>query len=306
MDSIRIYKHINTVNPVMIAGWPGMGSVATGVVSYLRKKLRAVKFAEIGVNHMTVLDSVMVENGLAKLPPPPQNVFYYSEKSNLIIFEGESQAAGTAGVGLVNSVLDLAGQFNTKMICTGAAFPFPISHKDSPQLYGAVNKKELAGVLRKFEITPMDGGHISGLNGLILGFAAGRNIDGICILATMPQYAISLPNPKASYAIIEVLQNMLGFHVDMSELGEHVRDMDEKMAVIEDRVKDVLTVEKDVSMQPEADKKVPEYIVDKIEKLFLDAKGDRTKAIVLKKELDRWDLYHTYEDRFLDLFKDKQ
>lgn len=53
-------------------------------------------------------------------------------------------------------------------------------------------------------------------------------------------------------------------------------------------------------------KKVPGYIVDKIEKLFQDARNDKAKAVVLKNELDRWDLYHTYEDRFLDLFKSKQ
>ena len=33
---------------------------------------------------------------------------------------------------------------------------------------------------------------------------------------------------------------------------------------------------------------------------------DKAKAIVLKRELDRWDLYKLYEDRFLDLFKESQ
>ena len=44
----------------------------------------------------------------------------------------------------------------------------------------------------------------------------------------------------------------------------------------------------------------------KIEKLFRDARVDRSRAIALKRELDRWDLYKMYEDRFLDLFRDKQ
>ena len=46
--------------------------------------------------------------------------------------------------------------------------------------------------------------------------------------------------------------------------------------------------------------------MEKIEKLFREAKTDKAKAILLKKELDRWDLYKLYEDRFLDLFKESQ
>ncbi|MBI4974838.1 MAG: hypothetical protein HZC19_03435 [Candidatus Omnitrophica bacterium] len=46
--------------------------------------------------------------------------------------------------------------------------------------------------------------------------------------------------------------------------------------------------------------------MEKIEKLFLEAKQDKKKASVLKRELDRWDLYKLYEDRFLDLFKENQ
>jgi len=308
MGEIKIYKKIEFINPVMIAGWPGMGSVASGVVSYLIKKLGAVKFAEITIDPLAMLDSVKVEDGLATLPPPPQNAFYYSKKPELIIFEGEVQMTGQEAVALLRKVLGFASQCKVRTIYTGAAFPLPVSHKEEPQVYGAANKKAIVPVFSRFRITPMDGGHISGLNGLILGFAKDSDIDAMCLLATIPQYAISLPNPKASFAIIEVLQKMLGIRIDMLEMKEYIRDMDEKMAMIEDKVKDVLTIDKGEHLTPApANKdKVPAYIVDKIEKLFLDAKNDRAKAIVLKEELDRWDLYYMYEDRFLDLFKGKQ
>lgn len=308
MNEIKIYKDIKFTNPVMIAGWPGMGSVAAGMVSYLIKKLDAVKFAEITVDPLAVLDSVKVEGGIASFPNPPKNAFYYSKKPELIIFEGEVQMAGQAAVALLRKVLGFVSQFNVKTIYTGAAFPLPISHKEEPQMYGAANKKELVTLFPRLRITPMDGGHISGLNGLILGFAKENNIDAVCLLATIPQYAISLPNPKASLAIIEALQKMLGIKIDVLELKEHVRDMDDKMSLIEDKVKDVLTIEKEdrLPVMPVKKDKVPDYIVDKIEKLFTDARNDRAKAIVLKNELDRWDLYYMYEDRFLDLFKGRQ
>ena len=49
----------------------------------------------------------------------------------------------------------------------------------------------------------------------------------------------------------------------------------------------------------------PPDLLQRVEKLFEEASGDREKAVLLKQELDRWGLFHLYEDRFLDLF-DKQ
>ena len=305
MDDIKIYKKIELIDPVMIAGWPGMGNVASGVVDYLCKKLKAVKFAQIETDPILSLDSVAVDKGIAKFPRPPQNIFYYSKNPDIIIFEGESQTSGQAGINLLNKVLDVASTFKTKTIYTGAAFPLPASHKEPPVVYGACNKRSLLYILSKYGIRPMDTGRISGSNGLLLGFALERGMDAICLLSTMPQYAISLPNPKASNAIIEMLQKIVGFKVEMGEMDEYIKDMDEKMALIEDKVKDVLIVENEEHVAaPHMDKTPPPYIMNKIEKLFKDAKLDKAKARFLKLELDRWDLYKTYEDRFLDLFKD--
>lgn len=306
MEQIKYYKDIELRNPVMVAGWPGMGNVALGVVEYLRAKLKPVKVAEIKVDPLLALDSVAVENGVAKLPAPPKNTFYASKNPELLLFEGEAQLQGQSGLVLLDRVLDVAARFKVKMIYTGAAFPMPVSYKEAPAVYGAVNKKSLTGLFSEFGIKPMEGGHISGLNGLLLGFASDRGIEAACLLATMPQYAIGLPNPKASGAILQMLSAIIGFEMRMEELGPYIKDIEEKMAIIEEKVKDVLAIDEGEKKGPTADKKIPESITGKIEKLFHEATLDRSKAIILKKELDRWDLYKLYEDRFLDLFKDKQ
>lgn len=306
MEEIRYLKKIDMVNPVMIAGWPGMGNVAIGVVDYLRRNLAALKFAEIRLDPAHTVDSVIVEDGLAKMPPAPKNVFYYTVKPELIICQAEAQVAGEHGIKLLGKVLDVASGAKAKSIYTGAAFPLPISHKEEPEVYAAVNSRALLPIISAFGIKTMEEGHISGLNGLALGFAKERGIDALCLLATMPQYAISLPNPKATKAIIETLEKILNFKVSLKELDEYIKDMDEKMALIEDKVKDVFTIEKEEPEHLPVEKKVPGYIMEKIERLFREARQDRPKAIILKKELDRWDLYKMYEDRFLDLFKDNQ
>ncbi len=306
MDDFRIIKDVELKNPVMIAGWPGMGSVALGVVSYLRKKLSLGDLAEIQLDPIATIDSVVVENGLAKMPPAPKNSLYYVKNPDMILLEGDIQLSGQSGIALLNKVLDIAVKYKVKTIYTGAAYPLPISHKEDPDIYGAVNSEAIRNILTRCDIKPMEAGHISGLNGLILGLARDRGIDAVCLLATIPQYAIGLPNPKASGAIIESLEKILSFVVSLEELDDYIRDMDEKLAAVEDKVKDVIALDSKELHSPPVDKKVPDYIIDKIENLFLDARTNKAKAVDLKRELDRWDLFHYYEDRFLDLFRDLQ
>jgi proteasome assembly chaperone (PAC2) family protein len=281
-----------------------MGNVALGVVNYLKRALSAEMFAEIVIDQMTVLDSVAVEDGLARIPEPPKNTFYYVKEHNLVIFEGEAQLSGENGIALLEKVLDLASSLGVSRIFTGAAFPMAKGYRDPVEIYSAVNKHLLGHLMRPMGVKPMDSGHISGLNGLLLGFAAKKGIDALCLLATIPQYAISIPNPQASEAIIGILSRTLGFKVDLGELHEYMKEMGEKMALIEDKVRDVFTVEEEKPSSPLPEKKrVPGYALDKIRRLFLEARSDKRKAIDLKQELDRWDLYKHYEDRFLDLFK---
>ena len=306
-ENIRYYKNIDVVNPVMIAAWPGMGNVALGTADYIRRKLKAVRFAEIKNDPLAALDAIEVKGGLSKFPKTPLSTFYYTKDPDMILFEGEVQPAGRSGIDLLNKVLGVAANLKVSRIFTGAAFPMPISHKDASEIYGAANKESLRDYLKDSGISLMEAGHISGLNGLMLGFAAKKGIDAICLLATMPHYAISLPNPKASSAIIETLNRMLNISIDVRELNGYIKDMEDRMAIIEDKVKDVLIIEEEsIESRPRREKKVPGYIMERIEKLFVEAKEDRNKASSLKNELDRWDLYGLYEDRFLDLFKENQ
>ncbi|MFA5256232.1 MAG: PAC2 family protein [Candidatus Omnitrophota bacterium] len=306
-ENIRYYKKIDVVNPIMIAAWPGMGNVALGTADYIRRKLKAVRFAEIRTDPLAALDAVEVKNGLSKIPKTPLSTFYYTRDPDIILFQGEVQPAGRSGIDLLNRVLGVAADLKVSRIFTGAAFPVPISYKDASEVYGAANKESLRDYLKNFGIMLMDRGHISGLNGLLLGFAAKKGIDAICLLATMPHYAISLPNPKASSAIIETLNRMLNISIDVRELSGYIKDMEERMLIIEEKVKDVITIEEEsIELHPRHEKKIPGYIMERIEKLFVEARGDRKKASSLKNELDRWDLYLQYEDRFLDLFKENQ
>lgn len=299
--------------PVLIAGWPGMGQVGLGACDYLRRKLDAVPFAQIDVSAYHQPDSLTVEDGLGRMPDPPKQDLYYSSEPPLFIFEGDTQLAGEPGFRLAAELLDLVHRHGTETVFTGAAYAMPVSFRQRPEIFGAATDEHLKARFAALEVKPLKEGHISGLNGLLLGLAAQRGMPAACLLATMPHYAIEAPNPKASRALIQVFQRILNTSVDMAEIDDAVRQADGMFKDFEAKVNEAIqqlknslgarTEGHEVEGQETEERPEPPDLMERVEKLFEEARGDREKAILLKQELDRWGLFHLYEDRFLDLFE---
>jgi proteasome assembly chaperone (PAC2) family protein len=67
------------------------------------------------------------------------------------------------------------------------------------------------------------------LNGLLLGVAKERNIEGMCLLGEVPMYASRMPNPMAALAVVKVLSKLLEIEVDTVELTRLAEETREKM-----------------------------------------------------------------------------
>lgn len=307
MDSIRMYQGVKVKEPVMLVAWPGMGNAALEAIDYLRKGMEAEPFGELDTRLFSTPEAVVINKGLAHLPRQTKNLFYFTRNPDLIIFESKHQLSGRPALELMTRILDLAQELKVRRIYTGAAFPSAMSYRDPSQVFGVVNNRGLRDFLAGFRVKMLEKGQISGLNGLLLGYAEERRLEAICLLATLPGYAINFPNPRASRAIVKVLGKILNVRVDMGKLNLAVEDMDKKMALIEEKVRELFPgVMKESGLINMEKEKVPDYVMEKIGKLFREAKVDREKAYLLKEELDRWDLYKLYEDKFLDLFKENQ
>jgi predicted ATP-grasp superfamily ATP-dependent carboligase len=298
--------------PVLIAGWPGMGQVGVGAADYMRRRLNAEPYAQIDVTSYVIPDAIAVEAGMGRLPDPPKEDIYYVAEPRLFIFVGDTQLAGEAGLKLAGELLDFAQSHGVGTIYTGAAFAMAVSFRSRPEVFGVANEKTLKAGFPLLGVEPLKEGRISGLNGLLLGLAAKRDIAAACFLATMPQYAIETPNPKASRALVEVFQRVLNTTVDLTEIDSAVRETDKLLRDFEEKVTAAVQQLKE-SMTPGPDRKSgeeteseeqpePHELMAKVETMFDAAQHDRAKALLLKQELDRLGLFHLYEDRFLDLF----
>ena len=219
---IKLYKEPELRNPYMITAWPGMGNVALKAATYLREKLRAEEFGIINPAGFFQSNIVYIRNNLIEPIKLPENKFYYKKnealENDIIFFIGDAQPLSGKEYEFADMVLDVAERFKVKTVYSFAAFAIDIHYKEKPKVWGVATSKELLEMLEKNNVLSMNDGHIGGMNGVILGVAKERGMEGICLLGEMPYYATQIENPRSSQVVLETFAKMIGIKFDMAEL----------------------------------------------------------------------------------------
>lgn len=214
-------------NPTLIAAWPGMGMLARMSADYLIQQLDAKQFAEI----RSPSNDIYFKDGMGKLSQYRHRFYYWhGEQGDLIVCSGEIQPQSLGAIQqLANQVLDVAEEFGAKRVYTFAAVPNP--HDVKPRVFGVVNKPELREFLKENGVQLVSGdGRITGLNGLLIGIAQQREIDGICLLCEI-RY-LDIPQPRSVQTVLNTLTKILGIEIELSELERQAKEMEEKIEKI--------------------------------------------------------------------------
>ena len=210
----------------MLAAWPGVGNVSTIVADYLLKKLPFKQLGEINASYFFDPIGVVVRNNVVESPQFPQSKFYYyktkAEQNDLIIFIGEDQPSSKI-YELASSILDVGLRFQVSKVITCAAALTRIHFTEQSRVWGVATNPKMTELLQEFDLVHHGNLQIAGLNGLLLGVARDRGIDGLCLLGEVPTHASRMENPMAALAIMRVLLRMLNIDVDVTELAEVAR-----------------------------------------------------------------------------------
>lgn len=316
MEGIKMLKRPKLKDPYLIVAWPGMGEVAFKAATYLVDKLPAQEFANILPEDFFYLTASVIKNGILTLPQLPFNKFYYwknkTGKHDLIIFISSAQPDLARADAYCKKIIHLAKNFKVEKIIGLAAMPQPIDHLKAPRVWFSATSKTINEELKKHNFSLLSEGQISGMNGLFLGVAKKEGIESFCLLGEIPLYTIQIENPKASCAVLEALTRILNIPIDFTLLVEQVRSMESEINKLFDYLKLDLQGQPGPIGEEEIERikkflsqltKLPASVKDNIERLFREVQKDISKANELKVELDRWNAYKEYEDRFLDLFK---
>jgi uncharacterized protein len=229
---VRYYSHPKLNEPIMLAVWPGIGNVAVIVASYLRKQLDFKRLAVIEASHFFNPIGVLVRDNIVEEPQFPESKFFYWKNKrsgrDLILFIGDDQPV-TLGYELANTVLDVGEKFQAKRFFTCAAALTHIHHTEQPRMWGVGTNRSLVKELRQYDLIQGSNLQIAGLNGLLLGVAKERKLEGICLLGEVPMYATKVPNPMASLSILQALKIILDIELDLSEMEQIANESKEKM-----------------------------------------------------------------------------
>ncbi len=234
MKNVILHRSPRVKKPVMLAVWPGVSDVALEVGNYLLDRLDATEFAEIEpLNFFTPL-GITVHDNVLQAPVFPENKFYLIKrpeaKNDLIIFYAEAQPDQNH-YDLAKVVLDVAERFRVKRIYTCAAAMVQHNVEKSRVLAAATDAKLIEEV-KKYDVSLVGEFQIRGLNGILLGAARERGIEGICVLGETAQYAAELPNPIAASAILKTLTKIFNLEIDLSEIEREARQMAEEIKTL--------------------------------------------------------------------------
>lgn len=216
---IKELAQIESNNPVLIEGLPGLGLVGKIAIRYLIKNLKACKFAYLYSPHFPYFVLVNRKGNVRLL----RGTFYFwkNEKgpNDLILFTGDSQSQTIEGqYEIADRMLDFSKKHNVKTIATIGGYR--METKDKPKVIVAATSQDILAKAQNAGATiSLSGSPIVGTAGLILGLAHFKKIEALCLLGETRGY---LPDPLAARSVLEVLKSTFNFDIDLAGLNEDI------------------------------------------------------------------------------------
>jgi hypothetical protein len=325
MDALVMIKKPRLKKPYLIVAWPGMGEVAFKAAEYLIGELKAQEFARILPDEFFYQTGSVISAGILAVPLLPQGKFYYWKnpavkgaacgKNDLIIFLSNAQPDLSKADNYAKIIIGLAKEMGVELIVSFASMPQATDHTQDSGVWFAATDQKTKENLKKYNFADLVDGQISGMNGLFLGMAKKMKLRGFCLLGEIPLYTIQIENPKASAAVLTALGKILNMQINVAPLKERGQAMENEINKLLEYLKlgsagasapigeeEVELIKKTLSQLTH----LPVSVKENIEKLFSESQLDISKATELKVQLDKWNVYKEYEDRFLDLFRKNQ
>jgi uncharacterized protein (TIGR00162 family) len=218
-------------DPVFIEGLPGVGHVGKLAAEHLVEELESDLLRRVYSTHFP--PQVSVEDGLTQLACAEIHAVYAGE-TEMLVLTGDHQAQNTEGhYGLTDTLLDIAQEFGASPVYALGGVPTGelIEEYD---VIGATTTEAQRETLREFGVNFRDNepaGGIVGISGLLLGLGKRRDVSAACIMGETSGYLV---DPKSAQAVLEVLEEAIGFEVDFESLESRADEMEDVVRKIQE------------------------------------------------------------------------
>jgi uncharacterized protein (TIGR00162 family) len=218
-------------NPSMICGFPGSGYVGKLAIDHMIDELKATPFAYMFSSSFPPQVLIQSDGTADQM----KNTLYYSkgDTNDLILLSGDAQpVTPESEYELAEEIVKICDTLNVKTIYTLAAYITGAFSKN-PKVYGTSTVLQIVNEFQKYDVSTMNSGSITGMNGLILGVGKRKGITGICLLGETSGYVV---DAKASKIVLETLIKMLDLKLDLTGIIKKAQDTEHLVKTIEEQM----------------------------------------------------------------------
>jgi len=219
-------------DPVLVEGLPGVGHVGKLVAEHIAGERDGELVRRLYAEHfppqVTVGEGGRTTLAGVKFHAVP------TDGPDLLVLTGDYQAQDPRGhYRVTGAVLDIAEEFGVESVYALGGVPTG-ELVEEYAVVGAATTGEFVDTLADAGVEFRDeepAGGVVGISGLLLGLGERRGLPAACLMGETSGYLV---DPKSAQAVLSVLQDVLGFEVDIADLEERAEEMEEVMGQLEE------------------------------------------------------------------------
>ncbi len=297
-------------NPIMIAGWCGMGPLEFYAVNYIREKLGAEEFGEFDPYAFFPRKAVHVEDGVIGDVCMPEFKFYSCKPKGeeLVIFAANVTLDDDNTEALCSAIAGEARELGVRRIYTFSTLPVQKSCNQEMGVFGLATTEELKYEMKASGMKPLACKRSDDPAVVLLSIAKEEaDIDGICIIGERPA-KLGLPYLRTAHKMLKAFALITEIDIDLDEVQMKAKEMEKALkarcpADMKQYIGDLKTMDTG---------NLPEGVKSEIENLFMDAENATPRQAAdkieqLKLRLGEFDLFGApeYRNRFNKLLGKK-
>ncbi|MEV0126675.1 PAC2 family protein [Streptomyces sp. NPDC050703] len=217
------------VDPVMVAafeGWNDAGDAASAAVAHLDKEWKGEVFAALDAedyyDFQVNRPTVWLDDGVRKITWPTTRLSVVrvggDKPRDLVLVRGIEPSMRWRS--FCNEILGFAHELGVELVVIMGALLGDTPHTRPVPVSGVTSDPDLARTMA-LEETKYEGP--TGIVGILQEACTHAGVPAVSLWAAVPHYVSQPPNPKATLALLNRLEDLIGLRIPLGELTEDAR-----------------------------------------------------------------------------------
>ncbi|MFH9724896.1 PAC2 family protein [Streptomyces sp. NPDC017254] len=217
------------IDPVMVAafeGWNDAGDAASTAVAHLDREWKGEVFAALDAedyyDFQVNRPTVFLDNGVRKITWPTTRLSVVrvggDKPRDLVLVRGIEPSMRWRS--FCNEILAFAHELGVEMVVILGALLGDTPHTRPVPVSGVTSDPDLARTM-DLEETRYEGP--TGIVGILQEACTHAGVPAVSLWAAVPHYVSQPPNPKATLALLNRLEDLIGLRIPLGELPEDAR-----------------------------------------------------------------------------------